>query len=92
MPRIVSVWWDIDDEQDGNVAHIAEHGVSKDEVEDVLSEPSNPTRQSNSSGRPATFGWTATGKYIIVVWEEVQNDPLTAYPITAFEVPPPASA
>jgi len=89
MARIHSVWWDLDDEPDGNVEHIAQHGLTKEEVEDVLGNPSNPTDQSQSSGRPATFGWTSTGKHIIVIWEEVEADPLTAYPVTAYEVPPP---
>ena len=91
MPAIESVWWDLDDEPDGNVQHIAQHGLTKEEVEEVLNDPANATDQSHSSGRPATFGWTTTGKHIIVVWEEVQDDPLTVYPVTAYEVPPPAS-
>jgi hypothetical protein len=32
--------------------------------------------------------WTSTAKHIIVIWEEVQDNPLTAYPVTAYEVPP----
>jgi uncharacterized DUF497 family protein len=83
-------WWDLDDDTEGNVQHIAEHGLTKEEVEDVLSDSANPTDESHSSGRPATFGWTKTGKHIIVVWEEVEEDPLTVYPITAYETPPPA--
>jgi hypothetical protein len=91
MAGIECVWWDLDDEPDGNVQHVEEHGLSKDEVEEVLGNPGNRTSESRSSGRPATFGWTSTGKHIIVIWEEVQDDPLTAYPVTAYEVPPPAS-
>ena len=91
MAAIESVWWDLDDKPDGNVQHIAEHDLTKEEVEDVLNDPSNPTDQSHSSGRPATFGWTWTGKHIIVIWEEVQDDPLTVYPVTAYEAPPPAT-
>jgi hypothetical protein len=91
MAAIESVWWDLDDEPDGNVQHIAEHGLTKDEVEEVLGGRRNRTDKSHSSGRPATFGWTSTGKHIIVIWEEVQNNPLTAYPVTAYEVPPPAT-
>lgn len=70
--------------------HIAEHGLTKEEVEDVLGNPDNPTDESHSSGRPVTFGWTSTGKHIIVVWEVVLEDPLTAFPVIAYEVPPPA--
>lgn len=45
--------WDSDDEPDGNTAHIAEHDISPDEVEDVLRNPANPTDTSDSSGRPS---------------------------------------
>jgi hypothetical protein len=70
------------------VQHIAEHGLTKEEVEDVLLDPSNETRLSYSSGRPATFGWTATGRHIIVLWEEASADPRMVYPVTAYDVPP----
>ena len=33
------VIWDLDEDPDGNVEHIAEHGVSKAEVEEVLENP-----------------------------------------------------
>jgi uncharacterized DUF497 family protein len=82
------VIWDLEDDPDGNVAHIAEHGISQDEVADVVCELSNETVPSDSSGRPSTFGWTQTGKHIIVVWEHVGDDPRTIYPVTAYEVPP----
>jgi hypothetical protein len=71
MANIESVWWDLDDETGGNVQHIAQHGLTKGEVEEVLGNSSNPTEESHSSGRPATFGWTSTGKHIIVIWEHV---------------------
>lgn len=32
----VGVIWDLDDDPEGNVEHCAEHGVSKEEVEEVL--------------------------------------------------------
>jgi hypothetical protein len=82
--------WDLEDDPDGNYWHIAVegHGVTAEEVEEVLSDPANETVPSHSSGNPATFGWTSTGKHLIVVWEHVDDDPLTAYPITAYEVPP----
>jgi hypothetical protein len=35
------------------------------------------------------FGWTDTGRHIIVVWEVVDDDPMTVYPVTAYEVPEP---
>ena len=45
--------------------------------------------RSRSSGQPRAFGWTASGMYLTVVFENVSDDPLTVYPITAYEVPPP---
>ena len=42
----------------------------------------------NSPGHPATFGWTSAGEHIIVVWENVFDDPKTVYPVTAYETPP----
>ena len=81
--------WDLPDDLDGNVALIAEHGLTPDEVESVMREPANPTATSESSERPITFGWTDTGRYIAVVWEPVSDDPRTIYPVTAYEAPPP---
>jgi len=30
-----AIIWDMDDDPDGNVRHCAEHGISKEEVEEV---------------------------------------------------------
>ncbi len=81
------VIWDLDNDPDGNVHHIAEHGVTMDEVEEVLSDPENSTDVSASSDRAITFGETAAGRYLAVVWETALEDPLTIYPITAYDVP-----
>jgi uncharacterized DUF497 family protein len=83
------VIWDLDDDPDGNVRHIAEHGVSIDEVEDVLSDPDNSTVVSKTSDRSVTFGETSSGRYLAVVWETAQEDPLSIYPITAYDAPRP---
>ena len=82
------VIWDLDDDPDGNVAHIAEHGVTQEEVEDVLGDPRNPTDESHSSGYPITFGYTHDGRHLAVVWEHVDDDPRTVKPITAYDAPP----
>src|SRR4051812_35607824 len=83
--------WDLEDDPDGNFWHIVVegHGISQDEVEEVLSEPDNPSEQSRSSGERITFGRTRIGNYIAVVWELVDEDPRTVRPITAFHAPPP---
>ena len=83
--------WDLEDDPDGNYWHICVegHGITRDEVEEVVAENWETSTQSRTSGQPEAFGWTATGKYITVVFEWVSNNPLTVYPITAYEVPPP---
>ena len=85
--RITQIIWDLDDDPDGNVQHIAEHGLSVDEVEDVLY-AAEEVIASQTSGRPITFGETSTGRYIAVVFEVIDENPLTVYPITAYETQP----
>jgi uncharacterized DUF497 family protein len=77
------VIWDDDDRPDGNVQHIAEHGLTIEDVEYVLE---NPTREgiSSGTGRPCCFGYTPGGDFIIVVYEQVDAE--TIYPVTAYEV------
>jgi uncharacterized DUF497 family protein len=79
-----SIIWDLDDDPDGNVQHIAEHGVSKEEVEEIF-ESATDSDVSRSSGRPVLFGDTSTGRHLMVVFEEIDED--TVYPVTAYEVP-----
>jgi hypothetical protein len=81
--------WDLEDDPEGNLQHILEHDISREEVEEVLRHPRNPTGVSKSSGRPITFGWTTTERYIAVIWELVDDDPRVVYPVTAYEVPEP---
>ena len=91
--RQVVVIWDMEDEPEGNFVHfVVEHDVSQDDVDDVMSDPTNPTTESDSSGRPITFGWTQSGRHIAVVWELVSDDPCTIKPVTAYDAPPPARA
>jgi uncharacterized DUF497 family protein len=84
----VSVLWDLEDDPDGNVQHIAENDLSVEEVEEVLLDPDNEVQVSRTTGRPITFGWTSTGRYIAVVWETVIDDPRTVRVRTAYEVSP----
>jgi hypothetical protein len=81
------VVWDLPDDPEGNTQHIAEHGFTQDDVEDVLFGAGSETTSSRSTGEWITFGYTSSGQYIAVVWEHIDEDPLTVYPITAYEAP-----
>ena len=85
----ILIIWDLEDDLRGNTRHIAEHGVMPEEVEEVLNDWHGRTAYSASSGRPITFGWTAAGRYLAVVWELADEEPLTIYPITAYPAPEP---
>ena len=54
--------WDDPDDLDGNVEHIAEHGLTVEDVEEVLENPTSEGR-SNSSGLPCLWGYTPDGRY-----------------------------
>ena len=67
----------------GNIEHIAEHGLTPEDIEYVM-ENFIAERTSRSSGRPVRFGFTSDGRYIAVVFEWM--DDVTVYPVTAYEV------
>ena len=67
-----SVLWDLDDDPEGNVQHISEHGISKQDVEDVLDDPIS-VQFSRSSGYPIAFGATRTGRAMAVVFAEIDE-------------------
>jgi uncharacterized DUF497 family protein len=80
MPHIEFIWID---GPEGNIEHLAEHGISPEEAEDVVSNPI-ATDVSTTTGRPIAFGFTRAGRSLAVVYEQI--DPITVYSITAFEV------
>ena len=86
---MILVIWDLEDDPQGNIQHIAEHDVTPEEGEEVLNDRQARTTYSASSGRPITFGWTAAGRYLAVVWEVADEEPLTVYPVTAYPAPEP---
>ena len=67
-----SILWDLDDDPDGNVQHCGEHGVTKEEVEEVFQNASDADI-SRSSGRPVVFGDTSTGRHLLVADEEIAD-------------------
>jgi len=79
-----SIVWDLDDDPEGNVQHCSEHGVTKEEVEEVFQNATDADT-SRSSGRPVVFGDTGAGRHLMVVYERIDAD--TVYPVTAYEVP-----
>jgi uncharacterized DUF497 family protein len=83
----VIIIWDLPEDPDGNVQHIAAHDITIDEVEEVLLDRESEDTISRSSGQPITFGYTSGGRHLAVVWEHVDDNPLTIYPITAYDVP-----
>jgi hypothetical protein len=79
----VELLWDLDDDPEGNVQHIAQHGLSKDDVVHALAHVWHEDR-SRSSGCPIAFGPALDGRDIAVVFEEI--DDVQIYPITAYEI------
>lgn len=80
MPHIEVLWTE---GPDGNIQHLAEHGVRPEEAEDVLTDPT-ATETSRSSGLPIAFGYTRHGRKLAVVYQML--DAITAYPVTAYDV------
>jgi uncharacterized DUF497 family protein len=79
MPYFHVFLWDDENEQ-----HIAAHGVTKEEFEEVVLN-STSVVASASTGRPLAFGHTRNGRKLVCVYEAI--DDIYCYPITAFDVP-----
>lgn len=77
MPYFTFLWTPENEE------HIAQHGITMDEFEEVVMNPSKE-EISRSSNLPAVYGWTSTGKFIFCVYEPM--DDLMVLPVTAYEV------
>jgi uncharacterized DUF497 family protein len=80
----VRVIWDEDSNPDGIVQHIAEHGLTVEDVEFVIQNPADEGR-SRSTDRACCFGYSPSGDYIIVAYDQMDGD--TIYPVTAYVVP-----
>jgi hypothetical protein len=85
--------WDLEDDREGNYWHICMegHGITREEVEEVLAAHYPGRATSRSSGRPLVFGWTSSGKYVVIAYEDVPGGFPSVYPVTAYEATPPAS-
>ena len=81
-----SIFWDDENDPNGNIEHISEHDLTVEDVEQVLKNPTEEGK-SKSSGLPAVWGDTPDGRFIIVVYEEGAQNAVRV--ITAYEVPEP---
>jgi uncharacterized DUF497 family protein len=88
--RDALVDWDDPNDEGSNAAHVAEHGLTPEEVESALFDANTTFDVSDSSGRPIAFGHTNSGRFIAVVFEVLSPaDPCVIRPITAYDVPKP---
>ena len=71
---------------DDVIEHIAEHGISQEDFEHVVCYPTSKGF-SRSSRLPAVWGYTADNRYVVAVYEEL--DEMTVLPVTAYDVPEP---
>ena len=76
MPYYEFLWLDETTE------HLAEHGVTPEEFEEVVGNPEE-IGESRSSNRPCCWGDTANGRYLFCVFEKL--DEMTILPITAYD-------
>jgi uncharacterized DUF497 family protein len=83
--EFLSIVWD--DSDGGNVEHIASHGLTPDDVEEVLRDPRSTFERSRQSGLPIAFGYISGGRHILVAFAEIDEG--TIYPVTAYDVPEP---
>lgn len=80
MPEYDFLW------SDEIIDHMAEHGVTPEEFEEIVRFP-DMRGISRSSKRPCCWGETPDGRFLICVYEKI--DALVVLPVTAYEVPPP---
>ena len=86
------ILWDHEDDPDGNYQHIVGTGeVTADEVNEVINHHQGaPDDFSESSGCPLIYGWTSSGKHIVVVFSDETEEgliiirPITAYPVKEY--------
>jgi hypothetical protein len=83
VPIYHFIW---DDTEQGNVAHLAEHGVSPDEAEHVVQNPSG--LETNRSGNPIAFGLTPAGRHLAVPYLVLDDAETLIYIATAYDTPP----
>jgi uncharacterized DUF497 family protein len=83
MARDYRILWDLDDDPEGNVQHLAEHGLTPDDFEHALMHAVG-FDESESSDREIAFGPALDGRMIAAVYDEIDGD--TIRPVTAYYV------
>lgn len=81
---IIQLVWDLDDDPDGNVQHIARHGVTPEEVEEILFDPTMDYYSNPATGHFNTDGVTRAGRLIRVAWVWADAGLGIAYVVTAY--------
>ncbi len=76
MPYYDFLW------NDEIIEHLAQHGVSPADFEQVVSNP-DAIGESRSTGRPCCWGETADGRTLFCVFEKIDQN--TILPMTAYE-------
>jgi uncharacterized DUF497 family protein len=66
VARIEGFVWDDEDDPSGNVVHIAQHGVSPEEVEEALL--ADPFVLRGRDGRYLAYGRTADGRLLFIAF------------------------
>lgn len=77
MPWYSFVW------TDQIIEHLAEHDITPEDFENVVTDPIDYDR-SRSSGRRAVWGYTLDGRLAFATYELI--DEMTVVPVTCFEV------
>jgi hypothetical protein len=65
------------------IAHLAEHEVTPEDFEEVVSDPGYED-VSRSTGNPIAFGRTSAGRFLGCVFKRFGND--TIEPVAAYDV------
>ncbi len=73
---------------DRALAKIAEHGVKRHEVEHVLNHPIEDEASRANPRNMRCAGYTANGRFIVVVYRPIEAAGLWVAPITAYEPTP----
>ena len=77
MPVFHFLW------NDENEDHVAQHGVTREEFEEVA-QWGDRREKSRQSGNPIVIGFTSTGRYLACIYEDI--DGYMVLPVTAYEV------